>query len=370
MSVKNTFGNHLTVTLFGESHGPAVGVVIDGITPGLPVDEQEIARMLTLRRPDGILSTARKEADPFQLVSGVYQGRTTGTPLTVLIPNSDTKSGDYASLANKPRPGHADYSAREKYHGYNDPRGGGHFSGRITAGLVAAGGILIPALRKKGITVGTHILCCGGIDDCGFSPDTTAETLIKLSDMSFPVLDASAGEEMKNAIIQAKNDCDSIGGVLETMILGLPAGLGEPWFDSVEGMLSHAMFSLGGVKGIEFGDGFAMTDMLGSVANDPYRVVDGRIVTETNHNGGINGGITNGMPVTFRLAVKPTPSIAKEQKTVDLAAGENCDIAVTGRHDPFIAARARIAVDSLCAIVVADMLIGRYGTDWLLASDQ
>ncbi len=365
MSSKNTFGNTLTLTLFGESHGPGVGAVLDGLAPGITVDEDAIAAWLTLRRPDGQLSTARKEPDPFQILSGVYQGRTTGTPLAIFIPNSDTRSGDYADLAAKPRPGHADYTAACKYHGYQDPRGGGHFSGRMTAALVAAGGILIPALSRKGIIIGTHIARAAGIDDRAFDQSTDLDTLKALSTQSFAVLDEVKGEEMKAAILQAKNELDSVGGILETMVLGLPVGLGEPWFDSVESLLSHALFSLGGVKGIEFGSGFAMADMRGSEANDPFRMGETAPYTTTNHNGGINGGITNGMPLIFRLAVKPTPSISKSQQTVDLTAGENTDLTVTGRHDPFIAARAKVVADSVTALVLCDLLTGRYGTDWL-----
>ncbi len=367
---KNTFGNALQITIFGESHGEAVGVVIDGITPGIEVDADFIDHQLTLRRPAGKISTARRESDPWQMVSGVFEGKTTGTPICIVIPNGDTRSRDYTPAIA--RPGHADYAAQCKYHGYQDYRGGGHFSGRVTAGLVAAGGILIPALRKKGIEIGTHLARCAGVDDTPLDPAAMGEDAIlreqlrALGKRTFPVLDERAGEQMIAAIEQAKMDTDSVGGVLESAIVGLPAGLGEPYFDSLESRLAHAMLSIPAIKGIEFGAGFGMSEMRGSRANDPFRMADGRVVTVSNHNGGINGGISNGMPVTFRCAVKPTPSIAKEQATVDFINLEDQNFSVHGRHDPCIAHRARVVVDSMAAIVVADVLLQRYGSDALI----
>ncbi len=361
--MKNTFGNHLTVTLFGESHGPAIGAVLDGLAPGIAVDEATICRMLSLRKPHGAISTTRIEADTVEFLSGVVNGVTTGTPLTFIIRNENTKSDDYAAIQTVMRPAHADYPARCKYHGFEDTRGGGHFSGRITAALVAAGAIVLSALEKKGVVIGTHITRCAGIADRAF--DKLADDITALSAAQFPVLDAQKGEQMQAAILAAKQDGDSVGGILETAILGLPAGIGEPWFDTFEGMLSHILFSVPAVKGVEFGDGFALADMRGSEANDPLRFENGQVVTATNHNGGITGGITSGMPVIFRTAVKPTPSIAKEQQTVDLATGENTVLSVKGRHDPAVVHRARIVVDAVTALCVADMLTGRYGTDYL-----
>ena len=305
--MKNTFGTSVAVTLFGESHGPGVGAVIDGLAPGLPVDEAFIASQLTLRRPAGRTGTARQEADDFRILSGVFEGRTTGTPLTLLIPNEDTRSGDYQR--GPARPGHADYTAYIKYHGYENYRGGGHFSGRVTAGLVAAAAVVIPALKAKGILIGTHVTRCAGIDDAPFGEDLAAD-LEKLNSLPFAVLDESRGAQMREAIENVAARGDSVGGILETAVLGLPAGIGEPWFDTVESVLSHALFSIPAVKGVEFGDGFALADMTGSRANDPFRINNGTPVTTTNRNGGINGGITNGMPLIFRCAVKPTPSIA------------------------------------------------------------
>ena len=365
--MKNTFGISVAVTLFGESHGPEIGAVIDGLAPGIPVDETFIAAQLTLRRPAGRISTSRQEADAFRIVSGVFESRTTGTPLTVLIPNADTRSADYQR--GPARPGHADYTAFTKYHGFEDYRGGGHFSGRITAALVAAGAIVIPALRAKGILIGTHVARCAGIDDVPFGEDPAAD-LEKLNSLPFAVLDEERGKRMRTAIESAAEKGDSVGGILETVVTGLPAGVGEPWFDTVESVLSHALFSVPAVKGVEFGDGFALANMTGSRANDPLRMKDGRPVSLTNHNGGVNGGITSGMPLVFRCAVKPTPSISLEQQTVDPAAGEDVVLAVKGRHDPAIVHRARIVVDSVAALALCDLLALRYGTDWLAVTDD
>ncbi len=361
--MKNTFGTNLTLTLYGESHGTSVGCIIDGIASGIPVDEDAIRSLLSLRRPAGAISTARREEDDFVIQSGVFNGYTTGTPICIVIPNNDTRSKDYSDMARLARPSHADYTAHIKYRGFEDYRGGGHFSGRITAALVAAGGILLPALAKKGIKIGTHIKSCGGVSDRDFS-DISAD-IDTLSYLPFAVLDASAGEEMQKKIVKAKSEGDSLGGVLETAVMGIEAGVGEPWFDSVESLLSHALFSVPAVKGVEFGAGFALADMCGSTANDPFYTKDGKVYTSTNNSGGINGGITNGMPIIFRCAVRPTPTISKEQNTVDYVNLENGTLAAAGRHDPCIVHRARIVVDCVTALVVADMLSGKYGIDWL-----
>ena len=355
--MKNSFGMHITLTIFGESHGPEIGCVVDGLRPGLRVDEDEIARMLALRRPAGAISTARVEPDPFRVVSGVWQGRTTGTPLCILIPNREAKSDDYGYFINTPRPGHADYTGFVKYRGYADPRGGGHFSGRLTAPLVAAGAIFLAALREQGIMLGTHIARCAGIADRPFK--ILPDDLKALERSDFPVLDPGRGEAMRDAILSAVNDGDSVGGVLETAVCSLPAGLGNPWFDSLEGVMSHALFSIPAVKGVEFGDGFALAELRGSRANDPFRMNAGRVVTETNHNGGVNGGITNGMPLIFRTVIKPTPSIAVPQQTVDLSTHKNAEITVQGRHDPCIVPRARAVQDAVTAFVLLDLLEAR-----------
>ena len=360
--MKNTFGQNLAVTLFGESHGPAIGAVLDGLCPGIAVDEENIRRMLRLRQPGGSISTARQEADSFEILSGVVNGTATGTPLAILIRNNAANSGDYADMEALMRPGHADYPAQCKYHGHQDSRGGGHFSGRITAALVAAGAICHSALQKKGIFIGTHIARCAGIPDRPFRD--LNDDIRALSTALFPVLDETAGENMRSAILQAKAAGDSVGGVLETAVTGLPAGVGEPWFDTLEGQLSHILFSVPAVKGVEFGDGFALAEMRGSEANDALCYREGRVVTATNHGGGIGGGISNGMPVIFRCAVKPTPSIAVQQDTVDIRKEENAVLSVRGRHDPAIVHRARIVIDAVTAIAVYDLLAGRFGTDY------
>ena len=366
--MKNTFGSNVQITIFGESHGKAIGAVLDGMPAGIPVDEDFIRHQLNLRKPSGQISTSRREDDDFIIESGVFKGFTTGTPICILIENKDTKSGDYKEIKDIARPGHADYAAYCKYRGFGDYRGGGHFSGRITAALVACGAVCLNALADKKITIGTHIKKCAGIDDREFE-DLFKDTAM-LNNSEFPVLDSDAGEKMKEAILEAKKEGDSVGGVLETAVLGLPAGLGEPWFDSFEGVLAHGLFSIPAIKGVEFGKGFEICDMRGSMANDPFRMKDGKIVTSTNNNGGINGGITNGMPVIFRCGVKPVPTIAKTQETVNFKLGEDTTISARGRHDPSIVHRARVVVDSMAAFAVCDMLASNYGDGWYIRSFQ
>lgn len=359
--MKNTFGNALSVTLFGESHGAAIGAVIDGLAPGIEIDEAFIAKQMDKRRAYGKISTARQEEDKVEIISGMFEGRTTGTPLTVLIKNNNTKSGDYQR--NAARPGHADLTAYYKYHGFEDYRGGGHFSGRITAPLVAAGAIALWALNKKGIYIGTHIKKCAGVSDRDF--DIISEDLKLIDGRIFSVLDNEAENKMKTEIEKAAAEGDSVGGILETAVAGIPAGVGEPWFDSLESVISHGIFSIPAIKGIEFGKGFGFADMKGSEANDPIEYSEGKAATKTNNNAGINGGITNGMPVVFRTAVKPTPSIFKEQQTVDFIKKENTLLQLKGRHDPCIVHRAAIVQTSVTALAVADLLTQRFGTDYL-----
>ncbi len=362
--MKNSFGNNICLTLYGESHGTAIGAVLDGLAAGIEVSEEKIAQKLSLRRPSGLLSTSRREPDPFTIESGVFKGYTTGTPVSIRIPNSDTRSHDYGEMQYKMRPSHADYTASVKYNGFEDFRGGGHFSGRITAALVAAGGILIPALERKGIYIATHISRLGGISDVAFS-DYNAD-FKQLENKQFAVLDDQKGELMQNKILEAKSQGNSLGGILETAVIGMPAGAGEPWFDTVEGLLSHALFSIPAVKAVEFGSGFDICDMLGSDANDSfYYDENGSVKTKTNHNGGINGGITNGMPIVFRIGIKPTPTIMIEQETIDIKQKENTTLLAAGRHDPCIVHRARIVADSITALTLCDILATKYGTDWL-----
>lgn len=357
------FGNSITVTLFGESHGPQIGAVLDGVAPGIEVDMEYIEKQLNLRKPHGKISTQRVEADEPHIVSGVFEGKTTGTPICILFENQNTKSKDYSKTKDVMRPGHADYTAIQKYHGFADYRGGGHFSGRITTPIVACGAILLKALQNKGIYIGSHIKQCGEIMDRPF--EEYDKDIQKVNELIFPVLEEKAAADMHAHIARAAEEGDSVGGILETVVTGLPSGVGEPWFDSVESMLAHAMFSIPAVKGIEFGKGFAFATMKGSEANDSFEMQDGEVVTKTNHNGGINGGITNGMPLLFQTVVKPTPSIYKKQETVNMATKGNETMQIQGRHDPAIIHRARVVVDSMTAIVISDMLSLRYGTDWL-----
>ncbi len=279
-----------------------------------------------------------------------------------MIENADTKSKDYLKTKDLARPGHADYTAEMRYGGFQDYRGGGHFSGRLTAPIVAAGALAISMLREKGIEIGTHISSCGSIKDRAF--ENYAEDIEALDALGMPVLCEKAREEMLSYIEKSRAEGDSVGGTLTTVVTGMPAGVGEPWFDSVEGMLSHGLFSIPGVKGVEFGKGFGFSEMTGSEANDPFEVKEGKIVTLTNNNGGINGGITNGMPLEFSVAVKPTPSIYKEQKTVDFKKGENATLQINGRHDPAIIHRARVVVDSITALTLCDLLMMRFGTEF------
>ena len=361
--MKNTFGNNISITLFGESHGEAIGCVLDGIAPGIEVDEDFIASQMEKRKGINSISTPRREADKVRILSGVFEGKTTGTPIALMIENQTQHSKDYSATKDLARPSHADYTAQCKYHGYQDYRGGGHFSGRITAPLVAAGSICIKALEKKGIAIGTHISSCAGIKDRAFG--NLAEDIALLKNMEMPVLCEKASGEMLSAIESARNEGDSLGGTLTTAVIGMPEGVGEPWFDTVEGVLAHALFSIPAIKGVEFGLGFGFADEKGSTANDEFAVLDGRVQTKTNNNGGINGGITNGMPIVFSFAVKPTPSIFKQQNTVDFIKNEDAVLNIKGRHDPAIIHRARVVVDSVTAITLCDLLATRFGTDWL-----
>lgn len=361
--MRNVFGQNLTVTLFGESHGQALGAVLDGVSAGVKIKRDYIAHRLDLRRGEENISTPRREKDNFKILSGVVNGVATGSPIAFVIENEDTKSQDYSQMSSIARPSHADYSAFVKYKGFNDTAGGGHFSGRITAGIVMAGAVVQKALEEKGIYIATHLKNVGDVYDrdfCNLNEDITA-----LNSKVFPVLDEEKGDKMRQEILACKNDGDSIGAVLETVVVGLKAGLGQPWFDSVESLISHAMFSIGGVKGIEFGAGFELSKMRGSVANDPFIIENGEIKTKTNNNGGLNGGLTNGMPIVFRLAIKPTPTIFKEQQTVDFKQNTPATLKAKGRHDPCIAPRIRAVADALTALTIGDLLLTQYGENAL-----
>lgn len=362
--MKFSFGQSVNICIAGESHGSGLVAILSGLTPGIKIDYEYIRHCLAQRAPVGKISTPRQEADEFEILSGVFEGHTTGTPIAILIRNTNTKSKDYSELKYTPRPGHADFTAEEKYHGFQDYRGGGHFSGRITAVLVAAGAIARLALKQKGIEIGTHIAKCGIVSDRSF--ENTAEDINTLNSKYFAVLSDESAEKMQAEILKASEQGDSVGGITETAVFGLPAGLGEPWFDSMESVLSHFLFSIPGIKGVEFGAGFAVSDMKGSEVNGSLKVENGKVTPVNDLSGGINGGITNGDVLKFRCAVRPTPTIFKEQNTVDMKNLTDKTLSAKGRHDPAIVHRVRAVIDAATAIALCDMLAQRYGTDWAL----
>jgi len=349
------WGNKISVTIFGESHGPKIGAVLGNLPAGEIIDEEKIAREMARRAPGGgAFATPRKESDRVFIVSGLLNGKTTGAPLCALLDNANARSGDYDPA--RPRPGHADLAAHMKYGGFQDFRGGGHFSGRLTAPLTFAGAVAKQILYRRGIVAGAHIQNIGGVSDKAFS-EISKELLFSLSASPFPLLDESVKEKMESAMESAKQEGDSVGGIIEGAALGLPFGLGDPFFSSAESVISSMMFSIPAVKGIEFGSGFSFASMKGSEANDPIQINDGKIVTLTNHNGGINGGITNSMPLVFRVVIKPTPSIQKTQQTIDLFKKQNTSISVKGRHDPCIVLRAVPVIEAGLSLSLLDMLL-------------
>ena len=362
--MSSEFGNLLKVSVFGQSHGKAIGVVVDGLPAGEAIDLEELDRFLDRRRTGkNRLSTARKESDVPVFLSGLENGVTCGAPLCAVIENSDQHSSDYRELRDKPRPGHADYTAYVKWKGQADMRGGGHFSGRLTAPLCVAGGIARQILARRGVYVGAHLWSVGTERDTPFPLRPTRELFEAVAAKPFPVLDDQAGERMQSLILEARQAQDSVGGVIECAATGMPAGLGDPMFGGVENRLASALFGIPAVKGVEFGDGFAAARARGSENNDPFRMEDGRVVTETNHAGGILGGITSGMPLVLRTAMKPTPSIARPQRTVSLSAGADTELVIHGRHDPCIAHRAVPVVEAVTAAVLLDLLLeGNHGT--------
>lgn len=356
-----TFGENLRISLFGQSHAEAIGVVIDGIPAGRRLDLEALAAFLTRRAPGkNAWSTARKEPDAPELLSGLVEGVTCGAPLAFLIRNRDRRSGDYASLKNTPRPGHADFTAQMKYAGSQDARGGGAFSGRMTAPLCIAGGVCLQLLAQEGVSVAAHAAAIGGVEDKFFDPMTvTAAELSALREADFPVLDPEAGERMREAIASARETGDSVGGVIECAALGLPAGWGGPLFGGLEGRIAQAVFAVPAVKGVEFGAGFAAAALRGSENNDAFALASGTVRTKTNRHGGILGGISTGMPLILRAAVKPTPSIAREQETVDLAESRETTVTVGGRHDPCIVPRAVPCIEAAAAIALCDAWLDR-----------
>ena len=346
--MSSSYGTNLRVTVFGQSHSEAIGVTVEGLPAGHAIDLAALQRFMDRRAPGrNAYSTPRKEADVPQFLSGIKDGVLCGAPLTAVIYNTNTRSGDYAEFATTPRPGHADYTAYVKYGPSRDYAGGGHFSGRLTAPLCIAGGICLQLLAEKGITVFARIRSIGTVQD-------DAPFTASVGEKDFPTVSDAAGEAMQAAIAAAKSGGDSVGGVVECVVLGAPAGLGDPMFDGMENRIASALFGIPAVKGVEFGDGFAAAALRGSENNDPFVVENGAVATATNHCGGILGGITNGMPLIVRAAFKPTPSIAKEQQSVDLTTLQEKKLTVRGRHDPCIVPRAVPCVEAAVAIAVYD----------------
>lgn len=357
--MSSCWGNKVKISIFGESHGKGIGVVVDNLPAGEKIDMEQVLMHMGRRAPGkDKTATPRLEKDLPQILSGMLNDTTTGTPMCAVIENTNTRSGDYGNLLTAPRPGHGDYPGFIRYNGFNDIRGGGHFSGRLTAPIVFAGSVCRQILEKKGIKIASHIQSVGKVCDSRFNPLNVDEGLIdSLNKQSFPVIDPSSEPKMREYIENARMSQDSTGGVIECVATGVPAGIGSPMFGGVENLISSIMFGIPAVKGIEFGAGFAITEMLGSQANDQYAYDEnGRVVTLSNNNGGITGGITNGMPILFRIAVKPTPSISKPQQTVDLTKHENTELVIHGRHDPCIVPRATVVAESALAIALINLL--------------
>ena len=357
--MSSSWGRNIKLSIFGESHGPVVGIVLNGIEPGHKLDIKKIEQQMSRRSPGrDQLSSPRKEQDQFELLSGIYNGTTIGTPIAILIRNTDQRSKDYDNTVALFRPSHADHTGWVKYRGFNDPRGGGHFSGRLTAGLVCAGAIAMQLLENEGIFIGSHILKAGSID-CKSTLDDplSLADLSELKNSEFPVRSKEIRDSMVQEIIIAKAGGDSLGGIVEVVALGLSSGLGDPFFDSVESVLSGLFFSIPAVKGVEFGKGFELSGKKGSEANDQLRMDEGKITYYSNNNGGILGGITNGMPLVARLAVKPTPSITIPQRTVSAETESDEVIEIEGRHDPAILRRIAPVAEAATALGILDILM-------------
>ena len=375
--MSSTYGEHLKLSIFGQSHGPAIGMTLDGIPAGLPVDLEKLQEFMDRRAPGrNDHSTPRKEADHPEILSGIVDGYTCGAPIAAIIRNTNTRSSDYNNLKDCPRPGHADYPAQIKYSGFQDVSGGGHFSGRLTASICIAGGLCKQWLENMGIRIAAHIVAIGGVvDEPGVYLDW-ANPDLDLIQKDFPVLNSEAGMKMKEAIAAAKADGDSVGGLIECITTGLPLGLGEPMFGGMESKIAQIVYGIPAVKGLNFGSGFAGAYMRGSENNDQYYVEDGMIKTRRNYAGGILGGITNGMPLVFEVAVKPTPSIAMTQKSISLRTMENRELTINGRHDPCIVPRAVPVIEAAAAIAIFDAILmndncqeAKYGTQRLKGSD-
>ena len=357
--MSSSFGEKVKITIFGQSHSEAIGVVIDGLPVGEEIDLEAVRKFMERRAPGrNAYSTPRKEADLPRVVSGLFEGKTCGAPICAVIENTNTRSKDYDKLKDLPRPGHADFTAWVKYKGANDHRGGGHFSGRLTAPLCFAGAVCMQILERRGIHIGAHILSIKGVQDTPFDAVAVdADTLKAVTEKVFPVQNDAAGEEMQATIAAAKENADSVGGVIECAVVGLPVGVGEPMFDGLESRLAAAIYAIPAVKGVEFGEGFGVAALFGSENNDNFTYqADGTVRTTTNHHGGSLGGISSGMPLVLRAAFKPTPSIGQTQDTISISRGENDTLAIVGRHDPCIVPRAVPCVEAAAAVALLDLI--------------
>ena len=355
--MSSSWGTNIELSIFGESHGQAIGIVIGNLPAGIQLDMVDIRRQMK-RRALGlnIMSTPRKEKDEVQIMSGLMGDVTTGAPLCAMIYNSDQHSKDYSLLQECMRPGHSDYPAYIKYKGFNDVRGGGHFSGRITAPIVFAGSVAKQILKQKGIVIGAHIQSIKDVYDDSFGVDISSQDIENMLQQQYPTLNSHVFEKMQATIEEARINCDSVGGMIECAILNVPAGIGNPFFDSIESHLSPLLFSIPAVKSVSFGLGEKITELYGHEANDCYYYDDEKVKTKTNHNGGITGGISNGMPIIFRVGIKPTPSISQVQQTVNIKTKENTELEIIGRHDPCIVPRAVVVVESMAALGILDMM--------------
>lgn len=352
-------GKNININIFGESHGPAIGVVINGLPAGVKIDMQKVYLEMSRRAPGNKeISTSRKEADFPDVVSGMFNDTLTGAPLCAIIQNTSQHSGDYSNILKNPRPSHADYPAFIKYGGFADMRGGGHFSGRLTAPLVFAGAIAKQIIAAKGVKIYSHVLSVGGHYDAHLSEETPQEVLERLESVAFPVIDSQAEKAMRDEIAAARAEQDSVGGTVELMATGIPAGIGNPMFAGIENIIAATVFGIPAVKGLEFGKGFELAEMRGSEANDQFTVSDGKVKTVSNNNGGITGGISNGMPLILRAAIKPTPSIGKPQKSVNLDSMSESTLEIKGRHDPCIVSRAAVCIEAAVAVSLLDIMKG------------
>lgn len=364
--MSSQIGKVLKLNIFGESHEAEIGFTLDGLKPGLKIDYDFINKQLLYRKPQGNLSTTRIENDNYRFISGVFKEYSTGSPLTCIIKNENIRSNDYKDIINKPRPSHVDYVASIKYKGFQDYRGGGHFSGRITAPLVIAGSICNKELLENDILIGSHILQVKDIKDECFSSDLEIlkNQLLEVNDMMFPIINKDIEHKMRDTILKAKDNHTSVGGIIETVIYNLPIGIGQPFFDSIESYLSQLLFSIPSIKGVEFGLGFDFTNYEGHEVNDSFYYQDNKVYTKTNNNGGINGGLSNGMPIVIKCVIKPTSSISKTQETIDLENQSNTTIKIDGRHDPAIVNRVRSVIDNVIAFGILDLIYLDNATKW------